>query len=450
MSDTNITSTPASAVEQPNRMVQKPTRVRYQVLAIGCALAVVTYIHRVGFSRALPDLGLTSEQAGWVMALFQLAYGAFEMPCGLLGDRLGTRHLLTLLVLGSSLLTGCVALAVLLPAGGAVLAFLLFNRFVFGMFQAGTFPLLSRMMTDWIPLRERASAQGLIWMASRGGGLVAPFLFTALAGVVGSWETALWLLALLGVLWCAAFWPWFRNRPEETPNVNAAEREHILAGRATKPLGHGVVPWGAMLRSPSVWGLCLMYGCGGFAANFYVTLLSTYLRKTLQFPDDQTDWIAGLPFACGMAACVGGGFLSDGIIRRWNNRKWGRRINGLIGLTLGAFGWLSLIWVHSPWAVGFAFCFIFFCNDLNMGPAWAACADIGEKYAGTLGGTMNMIGAILGAVGNLIAGHLFLPGQPADLLFVIYAGSFFLAGMCWFLVDVTKPLTDKNQEAPTP
>ena len=45
------------------------------------------------------------------MLAFQLAYGIFQVPGGLLGDRLGGRRVLTLLVLGWSLLIGAVALA---------------------------------------------------------------------------------------------------------------------------------------------------------------------------------------------------------------------------------------------------------------------------------------------------------------------------------------------------
>jgi MFS family permease len=448
MSDTHLTARPTETAlptgPASDFPLLKPTRIRYRVLAVGCILAVVTYIHRVGFSRALPELHLNNEQSSWLMAVFLLAYGGFEMPCGLLGDRFGPRHVLTILVLGWSLMTGCVALVVLLPGGGtAAFAFLIALRFLFGMFQAGAFPLLSRMMTDWMPMRERASAQGFIWMASRIGGMVAPLLFGALLALFGSWQTPLWVLAGLGVVFCAFFWPWFRDRPEQMPGVNAAEREQIAAGRGAKPLTHGVVPWGALLSSPGVWGLCLMYGFGGFAANFYVTLLPKYLKDYRHLTDSQTNWISGLPFAFGMVACAGGGLLSDWIIRRWGNRKWGRRINGLFGTACGALGWLSLAWVESPWALGFVICFIFFCNDLNMGPVWAACADIAERYAGTLGGAMNMIGAILGAVGNLVAGKLF-DAHQADLLFTIYAGSFLTAGMCWFLVDVTKPLRDRN------
>src|SRR5262245_16978818 len=88
----------------------RPSRVRYQVLAVACSLAVLTYIHRLFFVAGNPylksDLHLNDEQMGYLAAAFLVAYGIFQVPGGLLGDRLGGRHLLTILVLGWSLLTG--------------------------------------------------------------------------------------------------------------------------------------------------------------------------------------------------------------------------------------------------------------------------------------------------------------------------------------------------------
>ena len=194
-----------------------------------------------------------------------------------------------------------------------------------------------------------------------------------------------------------------------------------------------------MLRSRSVWGLCLMYGCAAFAANFYVTLLPTYLAKQRHLGEDLTTWLSSLPFACGMAACLFGGVLSDRIIRRTGNRKWGRRLSGMLGLGLGTLGWLAIDAAPTPLVLGVVLCFTFLCNDLNMGPAWAACADVGERFAGTVGGAMNMIGSFTGAAGNLLAGYLFNAGQT-DLLFGIYAAVFALGSLCWLLVDVTRPL----------
>jgi MFS family permease len=179
-----------------------------------------------------------------------------------------------------------------------------------------------------------------------------------------------------------------------------------------------------------------MYGFTGFAGNFYVTLLSSFLEDKRHLDRDTTSWLQSLPFAFGLVACVSGGLFSDWFIRRTGNRKWGRRLQGAVGLAVGAVGWLALNWVGPTWALAAVLCLIFFCNDLSMAPAWAACADIGERHAGTLGGAMNMIGNVLGALGNLVAGWLWSWDLTA-LVFVIYGCSYALASACWLCVDVT-------------
>ena len=52
------------------------------------------------------------------------------------------------------------------------------------------------------------------------------------------------LVAGLGVLWCAAFWPWYRDRPEQMRSVNEAERRRIAAGRAACRPGTARSPGG--------------------------------------------------------------------------------------------------------------------------------------------------------------------------------------------------------------
>src|SRR5205823_5614005 len=133
-----------------------------------------------------------------------------------------------------------VALTAALPPGGW-LAFgaLAVLRFLFAMFQAGGFPGLARVIADWVPARHRGFAQGLVWTFSRLGGFAAPLLVVWLIErVFGNWSTPSILLAGLGLVWCAGFWWWFRNRPAEMTQVNAAERELIVAGRpAAAPTG---------------------------------------------------------------------------------------------------------------------------------------------------------------------------------------------------------------------
>src|SRR5438132_7009038 len=434
------------AAGPPKGALGPPSRVRYQVLAFACVLAVVTYIQRLGFSSAAPaikkSLGLYDDHMGYLATAFLVAYGLFQVPGGLLGDRLGGRHILTLLVLGWSLLTAAVALTVLLPADVALcFTFLLVLRFLFGAFQAGGFPVIGRIMADWMPVTERGFAQGAIWMLSRLGGTLIPFLLVWLFWQFGGWPMPFVLIGCLGILWCAAFWPWFRNRPEEMAPVNRGERERIVAGRPPASSQPRAVPWSRMAGSLSVWSLCLMYGCTGFSGNFFTNMLPLYLSEHRHLDHVETAWLSALPLAAGAVACILGGSASDWLIRRTGNRTWGRRSVGAFGLALAALAFLSANWVTETWLLGLLLTVAFFGNDLRIGPAWASCADIGERYAGTLSGTMNMIGAFAGAAGTALAGYLLRRGQPG-LVFLIFAGVYLLASLCWLGVDVRKRLSD--------
>ena len=52
---------------------------------------------------------------------------------------------------------------------------------------------------------------------------------------------------------------------------------------------------------------------------------------------------------------------------------------------------------------------------------------------------MNMVGQFAGAAGMSLAGTL-MQCQHSRLLFLLFAGSYFLAAACWLAVDVTRPL----------
>ncbi|WP_076346480.1 MFS transporter [Paludisphaera borealis] len=423
---------------------EQPTRVRFVVLASLCAVSLVTYIDRVGFATGAPylkkDLGLSDEQMGYLLSTFFWAYGGFQILGGWLGDRLGSRHLLTILVLGWSLTTGALALVVYVPGFQAQLWYLIALRFLFGVFQAGGFPVLSRINADWMPVTTRGMSQGLIWMSSRIGGALIPLALVPMFAAFGTWRTPFWILAGVGVVWCTAFWPWFRDTPEEMPQANAAERKLITAGRAHRAAGAYSVPWSRLFASRSAWCLCLAYGFGGFASNFFVGWLPTYLSDHRHLSDSDTKLLTSLPLAFGVVACISGGVLSDWIIRRTGSRSWGRRINGSIGMAMAAAALGSTVWVESVPLLAFLLCLTFVCNDVAMGPAWAACADIGEQAAGTLGGAMNMMSNIGGAVSALVAGYLFGHGHPS-WVFVIFSCCYALASLSWLGVDASKPLT---------
>src|SRR5262249_11615711 len=159
---------------------------------------------------------------------------------------------------------------VLAVAGGVSLplVYLLLLRFLFGLFQAAEFPSLARVIGDWVPIQERGLAQGMIWTCSRLGGATVPFLFAGMLLMFGNWTTPFWVMAAAGILWCAFFWPWFRNRPEQMSVVTLKECREIRAGRENRPVQCDSFPWRQFLGCGNIWALCFMYVLAGFSGHF--------------------------------------------------------------------------------------------------------------------------------------------------------------------------------------
>src|SRR5215210_3146016 len=82
---------------------------RYLVIGILSVLAIITYLDRTSISvagaRITEDLHLTETQFGWLQAAFSIAYGLFQIPMGILGDKKGVRGVLMGIVIWWSLFT---------------------------------------------------------------------------------------------------------------------------------------------------------------------------------------------------------------------------------------------------------------------------------------------------------------------------------------------------------
>src|SRR5439155_12895277 len=178
----------------------RPSRARHWILLFAATLAVITYIDRVCISQAAGDiqhdLGLSEVQMGWAFAAFAWAYALFEIPGGWLGDKIGPRKVLMRVVVWWSVFTAATGWAWNLGA-------LLITRFLFGAGEAGCFPNLAKMFTNWLPRDERSRAVGVMWLSARWGGAFTPLLVVWVLSLM-SWRQAFAVFGAIGVLW--AFW----------------------------------------------------------------------------------------------------------------------------------------------------------------------------------------------------------------------------------------------------
>ena len=96
------------------------------MVAAAVALAGVTYLDRVCVGVLAPsimaDLDISQVQMAWVFSAFTAAYALFEMPTAWWADRIGSRRVLTRIVLWWSAFTMLTAAATsyAIDAGGPV------------------------------------------------------------------------------------------------------------------------------------------------------------------------------------------------------------------------------------------------------------------------------------------------------------------------------------------
>ncbi|WP_194492319.1 MFS transporter, partial [Polymorphobacter multimanifer] len=213
----------------------KPTRVRYGVVGFALSLAILAYVQRVAISQAAgpisADLGLDKVEMGLIFGAFGLSYALFEIPMGLLGDKLGVRRVLAQIVILWSFFTALTGAAWNLTSMWII-------RFLFGAGEAGCFPNLTRMLTQWLPRGERVKAQALMWASTRWGAAVTPPL--VLVGItLFGWRWAFVIFGLMGVVWALFFLSRFKERPQDNPKVNEAELALLAESQALVTQEHG-------------------------------------------------------------------------------------------------------------------------------------------------------------------------------------------------------------------
>src|SRR5712692_8693806 len=392
----------------------QPTGVRWRVLAWLCGFSALTYIGRIAIIQVQEpiefDLHLTPNQMAYVFSAFSLAYASFEILSGWLGDKFGSRRILITIVLF------WIAFTALTGVAWSFVSLIVF-RFLFGVGEAGAFPNIGRASREWFPFSVRGLTQGLVWLFARWGGALAPLLMMILAYPLG-WRSGFFLISLLGGILLWGFYARFRDKPQEHPDVNDAERALITENRkdsgAPLPLS-----WSTMLRSPTLWFLSLMYFCSNAGWSFFASWITPYLQKDLHL----------------------------------SGRRWGRTLQGVIAYALGGIFMLVGV-LCTPRSVGLAYaslCLSSFVKDFGMAASWSTTIDIGHRYSGTVAGFMNSVGNLGQVVSVPIVAWLALlagrPGAPSWRISLYYnAAMFFIASVSWLFVDPRKVIVYSKED----
>jgi MFS family permease len=154
--------------------------------------------------------------------------------------------------------------------------------------------------------------------------------------------------------------------------------------------------------------------------------------------------LGGLPLFLGGIGCFAGGWLANLLTRRVGGLGRARKIVAILGMIgAGALLAFSTQIVDPTWLM-IAMGLSGFCNDLSMPGAWGACMDVGGKAAGSLSGSMNMMGN-LGGVLSPIAVPILLKwsGDNWQVPLLVAAGTYVISAICWVFIDPVTPLEER-------
>jgi sugar phosphate permease len=405
---------------------------RYRVLTLLCALTALTYIDRICISlvgvRIKSEFELNNIQFGWVLGAFSLAYAFFEIPSGILGDRLGPRVVFMRIVLMWSFFTALTGFATGLIS-------LIIIRFLFGIGESGTYPNIMIVVSRWFPVSETGRALTWVGLGSQIGSAVAPLIIIPVAVSYG-WRSSFYVIALIGVVWVWACHRWFRNFPHEVKNISLKERELIEGGCRYNKDGHQL-HWKVILQSRNLWALMLMYFCCQWGNYFFLAWMPVYLQEGQHFSEEKMKFTSSILFVVGIVGFLLGGVTAD-FVARLKGLRFGRRFMGASGLGLCALFLTMTAYGTSNAAYFLVIANFFYCFGIMV--SYAVCTDVGRNNAGTVTGAMNFFGQLGGFLLSVSFGTIAESFNNMNYPLYVVAGVLLTGALLWFAIDPKKQI----------
>ena len=404
--------------------------MRWRVVAVVFLLAFITIAVRVCISSAklemASELHITDVEFGWVFGVFAVGYSIAMVPAGWMGDRVGARLFLAVIVCAWALLTAVTGFV-------AGLASLIILRLLFGVAEAGVYPAATRALFEWMAPSERASALGLLNAGSRLGAAVGLGIASYIILWLG-WRACFWFLGAVALAWAAGWYFWYRDEPVQKRGVSKDELEYIRSSKATESaVEHTGVSWLKIVLSASGAILLFQYFANNFSLFVVYSWMLPYLQQRFEISSGHAGIYAGIPIYCGVIATFVGGLTVDYLFRRGYG-KWSRAIPAMTGFALASGG--EALAGLSNSAVWFVFWFgvMVFGLDFTVSSSWTVCSDLGREHTGAVSGAMNMMGALGSFACSLAFPYALKSTGHATAFLGVAAALDIVAMVCWFVL----------------
>jgi D-galactonate transporter len=409
------------------------TNVRWMLVFLCFAGTAINYVDRANLGVAVPfmqkDLHLATWQVGLALSGFFWTYAVFQLISGYLVDRWRPRVTYTIAVVWWSIFTAATALA---RGFTSLMGF----RLLLGVGESAAYPTNAKVVSEWFPRRERATATSIFDNGARvGTALSLPIVVYLIAN--WGWRTSFVVTGILGVIW-AAVWIAAYRLPREHRMANEAEIAHIEQDRGEELARERVhVPWGRLFGYRTIWGMMLGFFCLNFVIYFFITWFPSYLVKARHFDLLKLGTVGAIPPIVAIVGGLLGGFVSDALVRRgWSLTR--ARKTCLVAGMLVACVIAAAVFVQSAWLAVALLSLSYAGTTFAAASVWSLPADVAPTphHVGSIGGIQNFASNLAGIALPTYTGFVLAATNGSFVIPLVSAGVAAIVGALSYLLIV--------------
>ncbi|MGL5513872.1 MAG: MFS transporter [Sporomusa sp.] len=314
----------------------KTSRFRWVILTLVFLLYTIANADRANLGVALPfirkEFPMTNTEAGMLISLFFAFYAIMQIPVSFLYKKFGARTLMSASMLFTSLATWCIG------TSSSILHVKIF-RALLGVSEAPLPIGCSTIIDRWFPPKEKGTATGIYWAASKFGPVICPPICVLIIQLTGGWREIFFFFAAPGIIFSILWFFLVRNYPEESPLISKAELAYIqnkkapdakvIAAAATTTSYYPtwldkiirikkLAPLDTTRKVFTSWNImanAFSWLCMVGIVNVIMAWIPTYLLNEKHFTTVKMGSVSTAPFIGAVLGNMVGGWLSDRVFK---------------------------------------------------------------------------------------------------------------------------------------
>ena len=301
------------------------------------------------------------------------------------------------------------------------------KRFILGVGEGGAFPGAIKAVTEWIPPKRQALANGIAIGGSALGAVIAPQLCVHLIAKTG-WRGIFIVTGAIGFIWVIV---WLLFPKNHSAKSETEKRKAGFDKETTKRINLR-----NLLHIREVWVFILIRFLLDPIFYFYMFWIPKYLNEARQIDIEQIGKLFWIPFlALGISNMLGGWFSDEILKKSGSINKARKTIMGIAALlTMAAL--LVKFAASVEWVIAII-SIAFFAHGLWITNYITSISDIfGKTATSTIVGFSGSAGALSALILNPVIGVIISKFSYNPMW--LYCGSMYLIAFIAFIVLIPK------------